>query len=336
MTHTKPYLKLLSYFSTVCFLALASYVYSEDIRANSSSTSNEKPNILLIMVDDMGFSDIGSYGGEIPTPNIDALALNGVRMTNFHNTARCCPSRASLVTGLYPQRAGAGHMLGSSPYPGYQSGLKNPIRPSLRSPMLQAMPRGSVVSGISVCTGRKHPDVIWQDTVRDAGFRWYDTISPSGTSYFYPFDRSGSERAGDVPTDEERRISDATYVTEWYADGVINYLNRSEASSEPHMIYWAPTAPHYPLQCLQKDLDQTRGWYDAGPEQIALTRYQRLVELGIIDSQWPYTLPEIIRQPDVTFRTDVRTDTDQWPPDPNYTFYNKKNQIMGCSRSCQL
>src|SRR5882762_50596 len=70
-----------------------------------------KPNIVVILVDDMGFSDIGCYGGEIPTPNIDALAKNGVRFTQFYNTGRCCPSRASLLTGLYPHEAGVGHMV---------------------------------------------------------------------------------------------------------------------------------------------------------------------------------------------------------------------------------
>ena len=71
-----------------------------------------RPNIVLILSDDMGFSDLGCYGGEIATPNLDALAANGVRFTQFYNTARCCPTRASLLTGLYPHQAGVGHMLG--------------------------------------------------------------------------------------------------------------------------------------------------------------------------------------------------------------------------------
>jgi arylsulfatase A-like enzyme len=81
------------------------------------------PNIILIMGDDMGFSDIGAYGGEINTPNLDQLAANGLRFTQFYNTARCCPTRASLLTGLYPQQAGVGHMLEDRGTPGYQGDL---------------------------------------------------------------------------------------------------------------------------------------------------------------------------------------------------------------------
>jgi arylsulfatase len=84
-----------------------------------------KPNIIVILVDDMGFSDIGCYGSEIPTPNIDALASNGARFTQFYNTARCCPSRASLLTGLYPHQAGVGHMMEATETPGYLGRLNN-------------------------------------------------------------------------------------------------------------------------------------------------------------------------------------------------------------------
>src|SRR4051812_12839737 len=84
----------------------------------------EKPNIVVILVDDMGFSDIGCYGGEIPTPNIDRLAANGLRFTQFYNTGRCCPTRAALLTGLYSHQAGVGHMTDPVPdHPGYAGEL---------------------------------------------------------------------------------------------------------------------------------------------------------------------------------------------------------------------
>src|ERR1043166_1223401 len=79
-------------------------------QTDAAPTDLKKPNIVVILVDDMGFSDIGCYGGEISTPNIDKLAANGVRFTQFHNTARCCPTRTALLTGLYPHQAGVGHM----------------------------------------------------------------------------------------------------------------------------------------------------------------------------------------------------------------------------------
>lgn len=86
--------------------------------------ASARPNILLILADDLGYSDIGCYGGEIPTPNLDRLAAEGVRFRQFYNTARCCPSRASLLTGLYAHKAGVGHMMGGpDKYPGYGPGL---------------------------------------------------------------------------------------------------------------------------------------------------------------------------------------------------------------------
>ncbi|HOS76018.1 MAG TPA: sulfatase-like hydrolase/transferase, partial [Verrucomicrobiota bacterium] len=83
----------------------------------------ERPNLLLILADDIGFSDLGCCGGEIQTPNLDSLAANGLRFTQFYNTSRCCPTRASLLTGLYPHQAGVGHMMVDRNYPGYRSNL---------------------------------------------------------------------------------------------------------------------------------------------------------------------------------------------------------------------
>src|SRR5215470_7078930 len=89
----------------------------------AASSAADRPNILIILADDLGFSDLGCYGGEIRTPNLDALAAGGLRFTQFYNCARCCPSRASILTGLYPHQAGVGHMLGNWRPPGYTSGL---------------------------------------------------------------------------------------------------------------------------------------------------------------------------------------------------------------------
>src|SRR4051812_14899056 len=93
--------------------------------APSALTAAEKPNIVVVLTDDMGFSDIGCYGGEISTPNLDSLAKNGVRFTQFYNTARCCPTRAALLSGLYSHQAGIGHMTHNSGYEGYHGTLNN-------------------------------------------------------------------------------------------------------------------------------------------------------------------------------------------------------------------
>lgn len=99
----------------ICFVAL--------LLTLSTSVAQQRPNIVLIMADDMGFSDLGCYGGEIETPNLDRLAAGGLRFTQFYNTGRCCPTRASLMTGLYPHQAGIGHMMQDYKLPGYQADL---------------------------------------------------------------------------------------------------------------------------------------------------------------------------------------------------------------------
>src|SRR5687767_14099282 len=92
--------------------------------ASAGLAAPSKPNIIIIMADDMGYSDLGCYGSEIETPNLDALASKGVRFTQFYNTARCCPTRASLLTGVYPHQAGMGHMTGNiRENPGYRAEL---------------------------------------------------------------------------------------------------------------------------------------------------------------------------------------------------------------------
>src|SRR5688500_10051157 len=97
------------------FMLLLSAAFS-----SAAETSASRPNVLLILADDVGYSDVGCYGGEAETPNLDALAQNGVRFTQFYNSARCCPTRASLLTGLHPHQAGMGHMTHDAGHDGYR------------------------------------------------------------------------------------------------------------------------------------------------------------------------------------------------------------------------
>src|SRR5436190_23485382 len=110
-------------------LPLVAAVLVVSIGSHGVSAAN-RPNVVVILCDDMGFSDLGCYGGEIATPNLDSLAANGVRFTQFYNTARCCPTRASLLTGLYPHQAGIGHMMDDKGKPGYTGNLNKECRPT--------------------------------------------------------------------------------------------------------------------------------------------------------------------------------------------------------------
>src|SRR4051794_590497 len=147
----------------------------------SRLTAAEKPNIVVILTDDMGFSDLGCYGGEIATPNLDALAANGLRFTQFYNTARCCPTRASLPTGLYPHQAGVGHMMEDKgdKFPGYRGDLnKNCVT---LAEALKPAGYGAYAVGKWHVTRHNGPDGPKHSWPLQRGFdRYYGTINGAG------------------------------------------------------------------------------------------------------------------------------------------------------------
>src|SRR6478752_2866666 len=114
--------------TSLSVLAVVLLTAVADLRAAEATTA--RPNVLFVLADDLGYSDLGCYGSEIPTPNLDALAKNGLRFTQFYNTARCCPTRAALLTGLYSHQAGVGHMMDDKGSPGYRGDL-NPKTPTI-------------------------------------------------------------------------------------------------------------------------------------------------------------------------------------------------------------
>ncbi len=217
-----------------------------------------KPNILLIVADDMGFSDPGCFGGEISTPNIDSLGYGGIRYTNFYNTARSWPSRASIMTGYY-----------------YQSvrGSSAADRPEGWS---RAMPHYLSTAGYKCyLSGKWHVHEI-PNPCADAGFdHSYNTTDL--LSHYVPQDR-----IDDRPVE----ISDKDYFQERVAtDRAIDLLRRHEADSpdSPFFLYLTYTAPHFPLHASQQDIDFYKGLYDGGWDQLRENRRKRLKELGLAD-----------------------------------------------------
>lgn len=237
-----------------------------------------KPNIVIILADDMGFSDIGCYGGEIRTPNIDALAKGGVRFTQFYNTARCCPTRASLLTGLYPHQAGVGHMVDNpKPFPGYTGDLNQncvTIAEVLKSSGYRTMMSGKW--HVTPVTQSKHNWPLQR------GFDKYYGIIHGAASFFNPVtltrDNAREEAAG----------SDY-YFTDAITDNAVSYIETASAAKEPFFLYTAYTAPHWPLHARQQDIDRYRGRYKAGWDDLRDARRRRMIELGIIDRRLPLT-----------------------------------------------
>ena len=246
--------------------------------------SADQPNIIVILSDDMGFSDIGCYGGEISTPNLDALAANGLRFTQFYNTARCCPTRASLLTGLYPHQAGIGHMMEDLKRPGYTGNLNTSCR-TIAEVLKPAGYRSYAVGKWHVTrhAAADGPKFNWP---MQRGFdHYYGTIHGAG-SFFDPSSLVRDNTMISPFADPEYRPQ-TYYYTDAISDQATRYIaeHAAESASKPFFLYVAYTAAHWPMHALPEDIAKYQGKYDAGYEPIRQARFKRAALLGLIDPQ---------------------------------------------------
>ncbi|NET34376.1 MAG: arylsulfatase [Cyanothece sp. SIO1E1] len=243
----------------------------------SCQSSKEKeeippPNIILIMGDDMGYSDLGCYGGEIQTPNLDQLASNGLRFTQFYNTARCCPTRASLLTGLYPQQAGIGHMVNDRGTPAFQGDLSKQAVTIAEA--LKTAGYATYMSGKWHITPYviKNPDK--KNWPRQRGFdRFFGMISGAGSLYD---PRSLAE------DNEYVAPRDGFYCTTDFTDYAIQCIEEHEGD-QPFFLYLAYTAAHWPMHAPEEAIAKYKGKYNEGWDMMRQRRYERVRELGLID-----------------------------------------------------
>lgn len=252
----------------------------------------EKPNVILILVDDMGFSDIGAYGGEIETPHLDALAEGGVRYSQFYNASRCCPTRASLMTGLHPHLTGIGHMTNSpqnrppeetEAFPNYQGFLNQ-----------QCATLGELLGSAGYATylaGKWHLGTHAEDRwPLQRGFdRFYGCIAGS-TRFFSPDTDERAGRgitSGNKPITEVQSTTDRPYyTTDAFTDHAIRFIEEG-GEDEPFFLYLAYTAPHWPHQAHEEDIDKYRGRYLSGWDQLREDRYVRQIELELFEKAYP-------------------------------------------------
>ncbi|MEM9481090.1 MAG: arylsulfatase [Verrucomicrobiota bacterium] len=266
----------------------------------------DRPNVILIMVDDMGFSDLGYHGGEIDTPNIDALAHGGVRFSQFYNSARCCPTRATLMTGLHPHQTGIGHMtqppgrLYDARPPAYQGYLNREcvtlgevLKPAGYSPLM---------------TGKWH--LGYNDPERwplQRGFdKFYGCIS-GATRFFYPVAPRDITFGNEQLVDPESTTDEAYYTTDAFTVYAIRFIDEHfeeqktpesfPNAANPFFLYLAYTAPHWPLQAFEDDIAKYRGKYMMGWDELRQTRYKKQIELGLIDPSWELS-PKTPKIPD--------------------------------------
>lgn len=285
----------------VILLSLTSFVMMVSCTGTgpheSGDTSSPRPNILIILADDMGFSDIGCFGGEIHTPNIDRLASNGLRYVQFYNAGRCCPTRASLLTGLYQHQTGMGWMtaadLGTAGY----TGELNTSCVTLGEVMKSAGYSTYLVGKWHV-TSDKH---MGPDGPRDS---W--PLQRGFDKYYGPHNGGGSYFSTKLLTYGNERIQTPAdyYVTDALSDSAAAFLLRHDRH-KPFFLYLAYTAPHFPLHAKPEDIKKYEGKYRAGWEELRNQRFERMKRLGIIKDNWELSPAE----PDVPSWNDLSPDS---------------------------
>ncbi len=252
-----------------------------------AALADERPNVLVILADDLGYSDLGCYGGEIQTPNLDALASRGLRFTQAYNASRCCPTRASLLTGQYPHSVGLiknGKSL-SKDVPTMAEILKeNGYRTAMvgKWHLTQALAlAGDNAHGpehLSILNNQTRVKLFGEKETYPVtrGFEKHYGVIWGIVNYFHPFALvDGFEPVYDLPEDY--------YITDALNQKASEYITEFSKSDEPFFLYLAHTAPHWPLQARKEDRAKYKGVYDAGYEALRESRYNRQIEMNLLD-----------------------------------------------------
>ncbi len=248
--------------------------------AATAATAATKPNILVILADDMGFSDLGCYGSEIPTPNIDRLAAGGLRFTQFYNTGRCCPTRASLLTGLYSHQVGVGHMTEDRGQPGYRGFLNDRC-----VTLADVLGSAGYFTAISGKWHVGHRELSMWPLQR--GFdRFYGV--PEGGGFYYRVKPGRSVALGnEVLYSADKPTPDGWYSTDAWTDWGLKFIDEAAAAGKPFFLHVCHNAPHFPLQAPAEDIARFRGKYLAGWDRLREERHARQIEMGLVDKSWP-------------------------------------------------
>ncbi|MFM9016142.1 MAG: arylsulfatase [Verrucomicrobiota bacterium] len=266
--------------------ALLAFLFS----AVATLSAAPRPNIIVILTDDMGYSDLGCYGGEIATPNLDALAAGGLRFTQFYNTARCCPTRAALLTGLYSHQAGIGHMVDDwsvkvgEAYAGDLSRKAVTIAEVLKGGGYSTYMAGKWHVARDAKAATEADKHNWP---LSRGFdRFYGTIHGAG-SFFDPNTLVRDRSYVSPYADPEYRPKDY-YYTDALSDHAVRFVtdHRASAPDRPFFLYLAYTAAHWPLHAKEADIAKYRGRYDAGYGAVSAARLEKMRALGLLDPRW--------------------------------------------------
>jgi arylsulfatase len=255
------------------------------IELMTPAPNSRRPNIILVLVDDMGFSDLGLMGSEIRTPHIDSLAQNGLLFSSMYNCARCCPTRAALLTGLYPHNAGIGHMGANLGTPAYQGYLRNDAA-TIAELMRQGGYR-TLMSGKWHVGGDFWARLVdtWRvgdvdrPTPRQRGFDRFYGIIDGVTHFFSPHYVMEDDRRVEVsPTDY--------YFTDAITDKAIAMIDETAAKQKPFFLYLAHAAPHWPLHAHEEEIARYDQTYKKGWDSIRTARHEEMVARGVLQHKW--------------------------------------------------
>lgn len=288
---------ILLFVIVIAFTAFTTHKHNNPLPAKDT-----RPNIIIILADDLGFSDIGCYGGEINTPNLNYLAASGVRFSNFYNTSRCCPSRASLLTGMYNHNAGIGEMTADRQLPGYRGHITDSV--ATIAELLKQAGYHTAMSGKwhvsnTIEQPTKEDQLKWLNHQADhpffspveqyptsRGFEKYFGNIWGVVNFFDPF----SLVSGTTPV---KSVPENYYHTDAINDTAVAYIHELSKEDKPFFLYVAETAPHWPLMAPEEDIKKYISTYTPGWGDIRKARYKKMIGLGLIDaSTSPLPNPE--------------------------------------------
>jgi arylsulfatase len=268
-------------------LAAGGLLLTGSMAASGKGKKDDRPNIVMIMVDDLGFSDIGAYGAsEIHTPNIDRLAAEGIRFRQFYNNSISAPTRASLITGQYQHKAGVGYFNVNLGLPAYQGFLNK-----------ESLTFAEVLRSAGYTTlmaGKWHVGDDKDQWPNQRGFdKFFGFIG--GASNYYESEAPGDAPVELVKNNEPVTLGKGKYLTEEIANNALQLLDEQNKEQKPFFLYLAFNAPHWPLQAKPEDIAKYKGKYAIGWDSLRLERYRNAVKRGVV----PAGLQIAQRDPDI-------------------------------------
>ncbi|TWU35045.1 sulfatase-like hydrolase/transferase [Novipirellula artificiosorum] len=268
---------------THCLLATTAALIGIPCLTNAA----EQPNVILILADDLGYSDLGCYGGEMDTPNINSLASGGVKFTQLYNSARCCPSRASLMTGLYPSQAGIGDFTTGNPSPNRGPGYLGRLRDDCTTIAEVLKPAG--YGCYYVGKWHMHPETgpIKRGFDEFYGYTNDHSHDQYDADYYFRLPE-GRTKEFDPPADEY-------YATDVFNDYALEFIRQGQQKDKPWFLFLGHSSPHFPVQAPAERADKYDDIYARGWDVLREERFERMKEIGLIDGeQWTLPPREIV------------------------------------------